>query len=99
MQARAPQIAAGLLKAQENLAAPSTIPQRGQRGAIVYHGSPHKFDKFDSSKIGTGEGAQAYGHGLYLAESPGVAESYAKIEPQRKAMDPSRQGPKRLPEF
>ena len=32
--------------------------------AIVYHGSPHQFDAFDSSKIGTGEGAQAYGHGL-----------------------------------
>jgi len=46
-------------------------------GAIkVFHGSPYKFDKFDMSKIGTGEGAQAYGHGLYFAESPGVAESY-----------------------
>jgi hypothetical protein len=47
-------------------------------GITVYHGSPHKFDKFDSSKIGTGEGAQAYGHGLYFAESPGVAGSYQK---------------------
>jgi len=45
-------------------------------GATVWHGSPHKFDKFDSSKIGTGEGAQAYGHGLYLAEHPAVAEQY-----------------------
>lgn len=44
--------------------------------ALVWHGSPHKFDKFDSSKIGTGEGAQAYGHGLYLAENPKVAQSY-----------------------
>jgi hypothetical protein len=44
--------------------------------ATVYHGSPHKFDKFDASKIGTGEGAQAYGHGLYLAESPDVAKRY-----------------------
>lgn len=43
----------------------------------VYHGSPHKFDKFDLSKIGTGEGAQAYGHGAYLAESPRVAKEYA----------------------
>ena len=42
----------------------------------VWHGSPHKFDKFDSSKIGTGEGAQAYGHGLYLAESPETAAFY-----------------------
>ncbi|MGP1665837.1 MAG: ADP-ribosyltransferase-containing protein, partial [Rhodanobacter sp.] len=42
----------------------------------VWHGSPHKFLQFDSSKIGTGEGAQAYGHGLYLAESPDVAKGY-----------------------
>ena len=45
-------------------------------GKIVYHGSPHKFDAFDMSKIGTGEGAQAYGHGLYFAENPGVASTY-----------------------
>ncbi len=43
----------------------------------VYHGSPHLFDKFDSSKIGTGEGAQVYGHGLYMAENPAVARDYA----------------------
>jgi hypothetical protein len=47
-------------------------------GITVWHGSPHKFSKFDSSKIGTGEGAQAYGHGLYLAESPSVAQQYQK---------------------
>jgi hypothetical protein len=46
--------------------------------ATVWHGSPHKFGKFDSSKIGTGEGAQAYGHGLYLAESPDVAGRYQR---------------------
>ena len=42
----------------------------------VYHGSPHKFDKFDMSKIGSGEGSQAYGHGLYFAEDQSVANSY-----------------------
>ena len=42
----------------------------------AWHGSPHKFDKFSLDKIGTGEGAQAYGHGLYLAESPDVAKGY-----------------------
>jgi hypothetical protein len=50
----------------------------------VYHGTPHRFEpteanplgELDASKIGTGEGAQAYGHGIYLAESPGVADSY-----------------------
>ena len=50
--------------------------EMAMQAATVWHGSPHKFDKFDSSKIGTGEGAQAYGHGLYLAESPEVAKSY-----------------------
>jgi len=60
------------------IAPPPAGPAASQAGAIVYHGSPHKFDAFDSSKIGTGEGAQAYGHGLYLAESPGVAKSYAE---------------------
>lgn len=45
---------------------------------IAYHGSPHKFKKFDASKIGTGEGAQAYGHGLYFAENPAVAKDYRK---------------------
>lgn len=50
----------------------------------VYHGTPHTFPaaegaplgKFDASKIGTGEGAQAYGHGIYVAENPDVAKGY-----------------------
>ena len=48
------------------------------KGIRAYHGSPHDFDRFDMSRIGTGEGAQAYGHGLYFAENPLVAESYDK---------------------
>jgi hypothetical protein len=48
----------------------------GLLGLTAFHGSPHRFSKFDASKIGTGEGAQAYGHGLYFAESPGVAKGY-----------------------
>lgn len=74
--AKAPQIAAGLNRVAANAAAPRTL--HPQTGAIVWHGSPHKFDKFDSSKIGTGEGMQAYGHGLYLAESDEVAKGYQK---------------------
>jgi hypothetical protein len=45
-------------------------------GIRAFHGSPHKFDKFSMDRIGTGEGAQAYGHGLYFAENEGVAKSY-----------------------
>lgn len=46
-------------------------------GQVAYHGSPHLFEKFAMSKIGTGEGSQAFGHGLYFAENPKVAEQYA----------------------
>jgi hypothetical protein len=45
-------------------------------GIKAYHGSPHSFDKFSMDAIGTGEGAQAYGHGLYFADNEGVARSY-----------------------
>jgi hypothetical protein len=55
------------------------------REIVVHHGTPHRFEpteanplgEFDASKIGTGEGGQVYGHGLYLAESPEVADYYA----------------------
>ena len=72
--AKAPQIAKGLLQVEANAAAPRTL--NPELGAIVYHGSPHKFDAFDSSKIGTGEGAQAYGHGIYTAEAQTTGQSY-----------------------
>lgn len=42
----------------------------------AYHASPRNFDKFDSSKIGTGEGTQSFGHGLYFAGNPKVMEYY-----------------------
>lgn len=42
----------------------------------AWHGTPHNIDKFDAAKIGTGEGAQVYGHGLYFAENPEVAKWY-----------------------
>jgi len=50
----------------------------------VFQGGPGKYGPdipgtkpgLDSSKIGTGEGAQAYGHGHYVAENMGVAKQY-----------------------
>jgi len=48
-------------------------------GLTAYHGTPHTIKgKFDISKVGTGEGAQAYGHGMYFAENPSVAETYKR---------------------
>jgi len=47
---------------------------------VAYHGTPHTIKgKFDISKVGTGEGAQAYGHGMYFAENPNVAIQYKNI--------------------
>jgi hypothetical protein len=45
----------------------------------AYHGTPHTIQgQFDINKVGTGEGAQAYGHGMYFAEAPSVAETYKR---------------------
>jgi hypothetical protein len=54
------------------------ISEKGQTlfQASAYHGSPHRFDEFKLNKIGTGEGNQAYGWGLYFAENKEVAEWY-----------------------
>lgn len=90
-EARATQTREGMTASQRAQEFPYTsydvLPEdlivRNPTGSVaslqtVYHGSPHKFDRFDASKIGTGEGAQAYGHGLYFAEAPGVAEDYRR---------------------
>jgi hypothetical protein len=53
----------------------------------VYQGSPHKFaptaknllGEFDPAKIGTGEGAQAFGYGHYSAEAKKLGEYYRDI--------------------
>lgn len=55
-------------------------------GIRAYHGTPHTFapepdaplGRFRMDKIGTGEGAAAFGHGINLAEAQPVAELYRK---------------------
>jgi hypothetical protein len=47
-----------------------------EKTALGRTGNP--FGAFNASKIGTGEGAQAFGHGIYLAESPDIAKHYRK---------------------
>jgi hypothetical protein len=72
----------------------------GPSAIRAFHGSPHLFNKVDMSKIGSGTGAQAQGHGIYAAENPLVAQSYAGekgnmyemnlrwADPAREARDP-----------
>ena len=50
----------------------------------AYHGTPHKVDKFTTAKIGTGEGVQAFGWGLYFAAAKKVAEGYRSALTNRK---------------
>ncbi len=74
----------------------SGMPSRSLLGDItpqpklldVYHGTPHTLPpternplgEFDASKIGTGEGAQTFGYGIYTAENPAVAKDYQFME-------------------
>ncbi len=62
-------------------------------GKIVYHGSPHTFRRFNSAKIGTGEGAASYGHGMYFAENPDVATQYFRqLQEQPEILEMSLAG-------
>ena len=79
-------MARGGMPSKEEGAIADFIPPKLQGTQMTaYHGTPHTFPgtaenplgEFDPTKIGTGEGAQAYGHGLYLAEAPEVAKGYA----------------------
>ena len=56
------------------LKAPGALSKASKLKA--FHGSPHNFDAFSTANIGTGEGAQAYGRGLYFAEREATAKGY-----------------------
>ena len=47
---------------------------KGLRYINVWHGSPHDFNRFTTDKIGSGEGAQVYGWGLYFTDTKQIAE-------------------------
>lgn len=49
----------------------------------AWHGSPHDFDTFDLGAIGTGEGNQAHGWGLYFAKKKSVSRNYQKVLSKR----------------
>lgn len=64
---RAAQLAKRAADAADSAAEPSVI---------AYHGSPYDFDNFSVQKINTGEGAQAFGDGLYFTDSEDIARHY-----------------------
>jgi hypothetical protein len=71
-----------------------------------WHGTPHEFaptennplGEFDSSKIGTGEGNDAFGYGTYLAEAQGIGRHYKDQLSRRLGDDPSWWEGKKLPD-
>lgn len=64
-----------------------TGPQTGEAQRLsdaaleqkVFHGTPHTFEEFKLDAIGTGEGVQAYGYGLYFAGEESVAQYYRDV--------------------
>lgn len=74
------------LQQEENIRG-NRLEERSNRGGSdnrvvynqsAYHGTPHRFDEFSLDNIGSGEGAQAHGWGLYFAENREVSENYRK---------------------
>lgn len=69
-------------------AAPRLVRIGGLEAARrAYHGTPHEVDKFSTSKIGTGEGAQVYGWGLYFAEAKNIAAKYRDALAKHELLD------------
>lgn len=56
----------------------------------VYHGSGAKFDRFDHSHMGEGEGNQAFGWGTYVTEVEGIGRTYAKAAAKYDGKQPKR---------
>lgn len=59
-------------------------PTETEPGIIAFHGSGADFDQFKLDKINTGEGAQAFGYGLYFTDSENIAEFYKSAVRQAK---------------
>ena len=51
-------------------------PTEKEPGIIAFHGSKNDFNEFKLQKIGSGEGAQAFGYGLYFTDSEDIAKFY-----------------------
>ena len=51
-------------------------PTPNEPNIVAFHGSGADFDEFKVEKIGTGEGNQAFGYGLYFTESKDIAKFY-----------------------
>ena len=53
--------------------------QNPRKYSIAYHGTQHEFDQFDVGKIGSGEGSQVHGWGIYFAKDRKISEGYRDL--------------------
>ena len=65
-----------ILKAQGE--AQRIIGKARAQFSAAWHSSPYYFERFTTDAIGTGEGSQVFGWGLYFASKREVAEWYRK---------------------
>lgn len=84
-QQQADMLAADLMFAAHDYLAGRGMPAGSEHEAPAtvllrraWHGSPYTFDKFSTDHMGKGEGAQAYGWGLYFAGKRAIAEHYKR---------------------
>jgi len=58
----------------------------------AFHGSPHRFDRFTTQMMGTGEGMQAFGWGMYFTSKKEIAEYYRKYLSRANSIQPTELG-------
>lgn len=54
------------------------LQENGENEVVLYHGTPHQFDKFDLAYLSTGFGEQSHGYGVYLTTSKDTAKTYSQ---------------------
>jgi len=62
-------------------------PTKTKKQLNAYHGSPRDFDKFTTEKMGTGEGNQAFGWGLYFTDLKSIANHYKTALSKKKVKE------------
>src|SRR5690606_11358409 len=81
---------------ESGVVGPQAVPvDAGGSSAIrAWHGSPSDFDKFSLRRVGSGEGAQGEGYGLYFGDKRAVGEYYRDNIPYYTEghIEPARRG-------
>lgn len=82
------------LKAKKGRRTPDAGSYKKLSISELYTGTAADYEKPSLHYVGTGEGSQVYGWGLYASNQRGVAEAYAKSDAKRRASTPDEMWPK-----